>query len=260
MDTAFFVLSKLAGALLRAETWILLLLLSGAVSHWRGRHRLGGSLSLAGTLALLAMTVLPLGDVLLRPIEDRFPVAPPLERVDGIIVLGGAEQAGRALQWGLPQMNEAGERFLEGAALAIAHPQARLLFTGGSGALGDLGRSQVPQAQMARRLFLSLGIAPDRIALEGRSRNTAENARYSYALIEPKPDQVWVLVTSAYHMRRAVQSFQAAGWSGIVPWPVDHRSGSFVGGIGWNLSRNLRLFNTAIKETVGLIAYNLTGR
>lgn len=260
MDTGFFILSKLVGTFLRAETWMLMLLLLGAWAGWRGRVWRARILSGLGIALLLTLTVFPLGELLLRPIEARFAVAPALDRVDGIIVLGGGERAGRALIWGLPQTNEAGERFIEGAALAHAHPQARLLFTGGSGALGDLGRSQVPQAQMAARLFTSLGIAPDRILLEQTSRNTAENARNSMALIQPKPEEVWVLVTSAFHMRRAVRSFESAGWPNIVPWPVDHRSGRFAGGIGWNLARNLNVLNTATKETIGLIAYNLTGR
>ncbi|MDF1802060.1 YdcF family protein [Thalassovita sp.] len=260
MDTGFFILSKLVGALIRAETWIILLLVLGTWARWRGRLRLARTGVGLGLTFLLLLTLLPLGDVLIRPLEARFPVAPDLVAVDGIIVLGGAEQAGRAQQWGLPQTNDAGERFIEGAALALAHPQAKLLFTGGSGALGDLGNTDVPQAAMAHQLFTRLGIAPERILLERTSRNTAENARNSLALIQPELAEVWVLVTSAYHMPRAVQSFQAAGWPQVVPWPVDHRSGSFVGGLGWNLSRNLNLFNKATKETIGLIAYNLTGR
>ncbi|MBA84271.1 YdcF family protein [Thalassobius sp. S69A] len=260
MDTGFFILSKLVGALLRAETWIVLLLLLGAWAGWRGRVRLGRILSGLGIALLLTLCVFPVGELLLRPIEARYPVAPPLGKVDGIIVLGGGERAGRALRWGLPQTNEAGERFIEGAALAHAYPQARLLFTGGSGALGDLGRAQVPQAQMAAQLFTALGIAPDRILLERTSRNTAENARNSMALIQPKPEEVWVLVTSAFHMRRAMRSFRSAGWPNIVAWPVDHRSGSFRVGIGWNLARNLHVLNTATKETIGLMAYKMTGR
>jgi len=187
-------------------------------------------------------------------------VAPDLVQVDGIIVLGGAEQAGLARQWGLPLVNEAGERFIQGAALAHRFPGAELVFSGGSGALSDLGRKKTPQAGMARELFASLGILPDRIILEGTSRNTAENARNAMNLIQPKPQEVWVLVTSAYHMPRAYRSFRTAGWTDIVPWPVDHRTADWRHEWGWNLSRNLRLFNAAIKETVGLIAYNLTGR
>lgn len=260
MDTGFFILSKLAGAGLKAESWIICLFLLAALMRWRGRVMAARVASGLGLVALVALTCLPLGDMLLRPLEDTYPVAPNLARVDGIIVLGGAEQAGLARDRGQPQVNEAAERFIEGAALALAHPNAKLLFTGGSGALADLGRANLPQAAMAQRLFTSLGIAPGRILLEGRSRNTAENARNSLQLVAPQPEEVWVLVTSAWHMPRAMRSFEAAGWPNVVAWPVDFRSGSFRGGLGWDLSRNLRLFNVAIKEAVGSIVYRLTGR
>lgn len=260
IDTVFFILSKLVGALLRAESWIILLLLVGVFARWRGRNRLAGVASGLGIVLLFGLTALPLGDILLRPIEASYPVAPPLDRVDGIIVLGGAEQAGLAQEWGLPQTNEAGERFVEAAALARLFPGAKVVFTGGSGALRDLGQTDLPQAGMAERLFLSLGLSPDRLLFEPTSRNTAENARNSYALIRPQPDEVWVLVTSAFHMRRAISSFRSAGWQNLVPWPVDHRAGGLRGGIGWDLARNLRLFNTATKEIIGLMAYNFTGR
>ena len=260
MDTAFFVLSKLVRVFLLAETWIIALLVLGMLAQVRGRHRLGRRMSLAGLVGLLSFALLPLGELALRPLERRYPVAPELPRVDGIIVLGGAEQAGLARAWGVPQVNEAGERFLEGAALAIAHPQAKLLYTGGSGALRDLGRQNLPQAGMAQRLFSSLGISSDRLILEGASRNTAENARNSLELVRPGPDAVWVLVTSAYHMPRAIHSFQAAGWPNVVAWPVDHRSRRHGWAVGWDLPRNLYLFNRAVKEAVGLIAYNLSGR
>ncbi|WP_319825140.1 YdcF family protein [Thalassovita sp.] len=259
MDTAFFVMSKLVGATLKGETWIIVLLGLGMIAHRRARPRQAGLLTGVAFALLLTLTVLPLGDMLIRPIEARYPVAPDLRRVDGIIVLGGAEQAGNASYWGLPQVNEAAERYTEAVALALAHPGARLLLSGGSGALADLGRTGAPQSRMAKDLVVSLGIPADRVLLEGTSRNTAENARNSLALIKPKAGEVWVLVTSAYHMPRAMRSFQAAGWTGVVAWPVDHRA--FPGfGVSWNLPRNLRLVNTAVKEIFGQLAYDLTGR
>jgi uncharacterized SAM-binding protein YcdF (DUF218 family) len=113
---------------------------------------------------------------------------------------------------------------------------------------------------MAGQFFRGQGIAPDRLRLEGQSRNTAENARLSLALASPAAGETWVLVTSAFHMPRAMRSFEAAGWSGIVPWPVDYRTSSFADGIGWNLTRNLQVLNTAIREQVGQLAYRLTSR
>jgi uncharacterized SAM-binding protein YcdF (DUF218 family) len=147
-----------------------------------------------------------------------------------------------------------------GVALALRFPEARLMFTGGSGALGDLGR-EGPNADLARRFFESLGVAPDRIILETRSRNTAENAEMSLAIADPQPGEVWVLVTSAWHMPRAMDSFAKAGWPTLVAWPVDHRGLVLSAeGFRWNLAENLMVLNIATKEWVGRIAYAVTGR
>ncbi|MEZ5675726.1 MAG: hypothetical protein R3D81_11050 [Thalassovita sp.] len=63
-----------------------------------------------------------------------------------------------------------------------------------------------------------------------------------------------------FAMGRFGESFRAAGWRNVVPYPVDYRTGSFTGGVGWDFSSNLEDLNTAIKEWVGRLAYRLTGR
>ena len=77
------------------------------------------------------------------------------------------------------------------------------------------------------------------------------------------PDQdtgPWVLITSAFHMPRAMATFCAAGWRDLVPYPTDYRGGFFWREIGWDFSENLEELNIGIKEWVGLLAYRLTGR
>ena len=130
----------------------------------------------------------------------------------------------------------------------------------GSGALRDLGGTAVSEASIAERFFLDQGIDPERLLLEGRSRNTAENASLSLALANPSANETWVLVTSAFHIPRAMRSFEAAGWTGLVAWPVDYRTSRFTDHIGWDLTGNLQVLNTAIREQVGQLAYRLTGR
>ena len=260
MDTVFFIASKLIGALLRPDTWIVIALavMILAVALHRRRFALWLGSALLGALVMLS--ILPLGDLLLQPIERTYPAQPALDRVDGIIVLGGGEDARASAYWGQIQLNDGAERYTATLELAQRFPEARLLFTGGSGALRDLAGAEVSEGAMAERFFLGLGVAPERLLIEDRSRNTAENARLSLALANPDPNEAWVLVTSAFHMPRAMQSFDAAGWAGVTPWPVDYRTAAFTDRIGWNLTRNLGVLSIAIRELVGQLAYRLSGR
>jgi len=134
------------------------------------------------------------------------------------------------------------------------------VFSGGSGRLKNtiLGQPNIPS--VAVDFFVSLGIDPDRITWEDQSRNTAENARFSNEFAVPASGEAWALVTSAFHMGRALASFEAAGWGEITPHPVDYRTGRFIDGIGWKLAGNLEVLNIAIKEWVGRLAYRVTGR
>jgi uncharacterized SAM-binding protein YcdF (DUF218 family) len=260
MDTLFFVASKTLGALLRAETWGILAVALTVLALLLGRRRLALAASSLTLLALLLFTILPLGDLLLQPLERRYPANPPLERVDGIIVLGGAEDVGGSAYWGQTQLNEAGERFTTAMALARRFPEARVLFTGGSGALRDLAGAMVSEAAAAERFFRDQGLHPARLLLEGQSRNTAENARLSLQTAKPQSKDVWLLITSASHLPRALRSFAAAGWPALTPYPVDFRTSSFSSGIGWNLPRNLQVLNIALREYAGQLVYALTGR
>lgn len=257
MDTLFFLASKLAGALLRPEIWIIVLVFGTWLSLVRGRQRGAAWMSgLAAGLILLTGLV-PLGGLLLGPLETRYPVNPPLDDVAGILVLGGGESAELSEAWGQPQVNAAGDRFI--AALGLAHrfPQAAVLFTGGIGALRQDGPAG---ADIAEELFLSIGLSPDRLHFERTSRTTAENARNSLPLRPPNEAGAWVLVTSAFHMPRAVETFCAAGWHDLVPWPTDFRTPGVRDGPRWGGLENLELLNLALKERVGLLAYRMTDR
>ena len=260
MDTVFFIASKLIGALLRPDTWIVIALGLIVLALLTHRRRLALWISSVTLAALFTLAILPLGDLFLQPIERTYPAQPPLGRLDGIIVLGGGEDARASAYWNQMQLEEGGDRYTAALALARQFPEARVLFTGGSGALRDLGGATTSEVDMASQFFRDQGIAPDRLLLEGQSRNTAENARLSLALAAPVPGETWVLVTSAFHMPRALRSFETVGWTGLVPWPVDYRTSAFADGIGWNLARNLQVLNTAIREQVGQIAYRLSGR
>lgn len=260
MDTAFFILSKLIGLALQVETWLVIGMTVSIATGRFARPRLARWSASTTLTALLAIGIFPIGEILLRPLEMEFPPRAAPEQIDGIVVLGGVEDQRATAAWGDPQLNEAAERLTATAALAIAHSEARLVFSGGSGRLRNtvLGQPDIPS--VAVDFFVSLGIDPNRITWEDQSRNTAENARFSYEVAAPASDETWVLVTTAFHMGRALASFEAAGWGEIIPHPVDYRTGSLIDGIGWNLAGNLEVLNIAIKEWIGRLAYRVTVR
>jgi uncharacterized SAM-binding protein YcdF (DUF218 family) len=255
----FFIASKVLWFLAAPLNILLVVAFAGALLT-AGRHaRLARRIAVLAGLALLLIGILPLGTWLIEPLEDRFP-PPPADMAApyGIVVLGGAidDELGRARRQVI--LEEGAARLTESAALARRFPQSRLVYSGGSSSLTD---SRTTEAADAGKLWVSLGVDPARIALEDRSRNTDENARFTRDLVHPDPAQVWLLVTSAYHMPRAMGLFRKAGFN-VLAYPVDYRSAG--GWDDWRLnreaSRGLRLFDVAVHEWIGLVAYRASGK
>ena len=153
--------------------------------------------------------------------EQRFPPWDASRGApDGIVVLGGAITLDVSAARGAVALNEAAERITVAVELARRYPNARIIFSGGS---NFLLASDAVEAAIAVQEFEALGIAHERITAEEQSRNTIENAVFSQLLANPKPGERWMLVTSAYHMPRAMAAFRAAGFP-IEAYPVDWRT------------------------------------
>lgn len=256
-----FEISKVLWGLLQPSTLLLLCLVVG-ILLLRHAPRWGRRLLGLGTAVLLLVALLPLERLWLTPLEERFPPPESLPAaVEGIVVLGGGLsyiQRGGAER---ARINAAGgERLTAFLALAQRYPEARLVFTGGSGLLR---RPELREADEAARLLALLGLAPERLLLERDSRNTWENAVLTKALAAPQPGERWILVTSAYHMPRAIGSFRAAGWDGVelIAYPVDYLT-STRGWLGFELDllQGLGALDVALREWIGLAAYRLMDR
>lgn len=259
MSNLFFIASKTLGMAARVETWLLVALAWALIALLRGRIGLAKGLIFLCFTATLTLTLFPLGNALLGPLESQYPAQPVVDHVDRIIVLGGNEDLPPYRRWGGLQVNAAGERWIAGLELARQFPTATLVYTGGTSGLGaNVGRED--PSKMMVKAWVDMGVAPKRIVVESASRNTAENATMSFEVIKPKAGEVTLLVTSAAHMPRAMRSFDRAGWTGVVAWPVDHRSGWFVWKRNWALDAHLEDLNTALREYVGLLAYQWAGQ
>jgi uncharacterized SAM-binding protein YcdF (DUF218 family) len=224
-----------------------------------GRHRRAGRLITgAALLILIALATTPIGLLLMAQLEDRFPQPPAdMSPPHGVIILGGAINDWVSGARGQTVFDD-GERVVEAAILARRHPEARIVFTGGSGSLTGAASTE---ALEARKLLTDLGIDPARITLESRSRNTDENARFTAALVQPEPSQRWLLVTSAFHMPRGMGLFEKAGFD-VTAYPVAYRTLGPGNGQAWDPdpARNLRTFEIVMREWIGLALYWATGR
>ena len=249
-----FLSSKLLWIVIEPANAILIMTVAGVVLLRPCRPQLGYGIVLVGVASLVVIALFPIPQLLLAPLEDRFaePHALP-ERVDGIIVLGGAVDPREFAIRGTPGLNEAAERMTSFVKLVRAYPSARAVFTGGN---GTLNASEATEADVAKKLFGDLGVDTSRVLFEGKSRNTYENVLFSKNLVHPRPDESWILITSADHMPRAVGIFRRLDWP-VIPYPVAYKSDATYQP---DLADHLNRVDEAAHEWIGLIAYRLLGR
>ena len=248
----FFLLSKTLYFLAKPFTWIVLaFLLSIFVKRYRQRFFwIGLGLLLFFSNPFLSNAVMRAWEVAPEPIATL-----PIHRVG--IVLGGIttdkEPRDRV------HVSGSADRLLHAVQLYRQKKIKKILVSGGS---GKLLKDQVPEAELLKQLLLLSGIPPRDILMEAESRNTRENALNCATLLNERfPDEEHLLITSAYHLRRADACFQKAGLT-VYPFGVDFRSDApkytpdelllpSVAAIeGWEV---------VVREWVGTAAYAVAG-
>lgn len=257
----FVVFSKVFWLLAQPSSILVLTLAMGIALSFRPKYmRLGRRIAALGIVLLLLAGLSPLSTLVLLPLENRIARTwlKPGEPIDGIVILGGMEDGRVSRARGSLAINEAAERLTDALLLARRLPETRVVFSGGVAAvLFD----EAPGAGNVVDFLAQAGVTRDRLVAEGRSKNTYQNALFTKRLVKPKPGERWLLVTSAYHMSRALGCFRKVGFE-VMPWPVDYRTkdandllrpfGSVVSG--------LRRLDLATREWVGLVAYYASGR
>ena len=224
-------------------------------TRWR---RTGRFFVLLSALLALFIAYAQPGEWLMAPLEERFAAPARLpEKVAGIIVLGGAIDTRQSNRFGQVALNGRAERITGFVDLARRYPEAKLVYSGGAGLITE---EQKSEAEHAKPLLLTLGVPEARLILETKSRDTHENALMSREIVKPAPGEVWILVTSANHMPRAMGTFRKLGWN-VIPYPVDFRRlGEGDEAFGRNLGRGLNLLTVALREWLSLAHYYFAGR
>ncbi len=247
----FYIFAKTFWFIAEPVTLAIVIGIVGVILGFTRFAQVGRVLTAGAIFALAAFLLTPLGALLLRPLEDRFPPPPvDMPAPTGIIVLGGVVWEER----GQVTLNADASRMTTSVELMRRYPAAHLVFTGGPG----VGPAE---SISAKKLWLSLGVPGERMIFEDKSRNTWQNAVFTRDLVKPKKGETWLLVTSAWHMPRSVGIFRRIGFD-VVPYPVAYNTNGD--------ERDLRLapsmidrvimLDCSVHEWIGLLTYWLVGK
>ncbi len=254
----FFWLSKILWFLVHPLNLLFIGICAIAICFLFSWNRSARAISYSMAIVCIAIATLPIGVSVVQELENRFPANPALPaEIEGIVVLGGVLNAKMTRVRGGLSINDAVERISEVKVLLEHSPQARIVFSGGSGNPLD---QENKEAHVAPDAFRRFAIDPDRVLFEDQSRNTFENAKFTFDIIKPKRDENWILITSAFHMPRSVGAFRKAGWH-VIPYPVDFvTTGDMTFRPSFNFMGGVSAFSRALHECLGLLFYWLTDR
>jgi len=250
----FFTMAKLFSYVASPSHVGLILLVAGTLMVFAGYHRAARWLLLP--LAIGALSLFGPVQWLAQPLENRFPSRPTLCHIDGIILLGGGEDPKMARERGQPILRGRPGKYFEALDLLRRFPEARIIVAAGSGNWDPEGTHET---DVASALFAQAGVAPERVILESKSRDTFENFQNAKAIMVPKPGENWVLLTGALHMPRSVAIARRVGFP-IIPWPTDYRTQPAELMLTNDFLWNLGTLDDVFHEWVGLAVYRLTGR
>jgi uncharacterized SAM-binding protein YcdF (DUF218 family) len=198
------------------------------------------------------------GALIVQELEDRFPRPAAPADVACIVLLGGGIATKVDGVRGGYNLDDAADRYIETVRLAGVYPNARIIMSGGDGSLTG---GYVKEADIIRRMFDDFHIDPARVEYDAESRDTYENAINTRVILQRLNLNHCLLVTSGFHMPRAVAIFRNLGMD-VTPWVADYRT---TGKQGLTLSAghpidNADLLTTGLREWIGIVAYYFAGR
>jgi uncharacterized SAM-binding protein YcdF (DUF218 family) len=149
-----------------------------------GREKLGRRLVAVATTIIIFYSLFPICNMLLIPLENRFPIPEPLpDDINKVIVLGGAEIPILTQVRGQASLADSAECLTTFVSLARRFTDAKFVYAGGQGAI-DV--QEYKEAFTARLFFEQMGLDPDRVIFDAQSRNILENTQNAFKLAKPK--------------------------------------------------------------------------
>jgi uncharacterized SAM-binding protein YcdF (DUF218 family) len=248
---AVFILKKIIASFLVPPGIFIILFMFIGVCFALKRNWKVLIVNLLTAFLLWAISIAPVSDAIFRGLESEIDM-PANPQGDVIILLGGG------IYDGVADLSGVGAPYGEmlGRIVTAVRLQKRLdipvIVSGGS-----VFKSRKPEAPIVRRFLIDLGVPADKVIMEDKSRDTIENAKYTIEICRKSGHKKPILVTTAYHIKRAVESFEKSGMK-VVPFPSGFKT--------WHNRHygpedylpdmhELGKVSTAMKEYIGFIFY-----
>ena len=214
-----------------------------------GKNRKQAAAWAVFALLMWAAAAGPPGNMALAGLEYSY--LPPAEvKADAIVILSAGIEEGGPGSLGVPTLSPASLERASEAVRIYRRYKLPLIITGGP--FFSMG----PEAPVIKEYLVSLGVPSKDIFTEEHARDTWENAVFSKKLCDEKGYKKPLIVTSAYHMRRAMWSFKKAGFEGAVAYPTAYKSSKTARfRYADLLPNNYGPLALALHEYLGLIFY-----
>jgi uncharacterized SAM-binding protein YcdF (DUF218 family) len=257
----FFFLSKLLDVFLSPLIWAILC--AAAAIPWRRsrrptRWRRRRAVGVFGLAMLLVFAMPVVSDAMLHRLERSVASTyRPDATYDAVVLLGGVTDERVMADTGQPSYNDNVERLVMTHRL-LAEGRARFAIV--SGAPVDPSLDEWSEARVLARQLVAWGIDPSRVIIEDQARNTHENAVYSRRIASERGFGEVLIVTSAFHMRRAAECFEAVGME-VDTLAVDYRAHGGRFRLEGVLPRSGALAESTmtLREVFGLWVYRFQG-
>lgn len=255
----FFTLSKIIDFLLLPITWLIALSLITIISKNKKIKKIAGitvlCLLILGSNSYIVNKLFSFYELPQTSLEKKayFPIA---------VVLGGGMIRSNQEDSSRINVGESADRFMQAVLLYKQGIIGRILITGGNTSIGNLKIDESNETAQVKRLLIDLGIPKDSILTEIEAKNTHENALYTKRILDAiQIKSPVLLITSAFHMRRAAACFQKEQIN-FIPYVVDSKKKDTPLSILECITpseRELAKFSYLIREICGYAIYQIMG-
>ncbi|MFK7949874.1 MAG: YdcF family protein [Saprospiraceae bacterium] len=249
----FFILSKVLFFIISPSSWIIGLLIYALWTKDRKRKK---RVIIANLVLFLFLTNTFLAQQTIGLWEYEKQNIAGVENYEVGILLGGYTLELKE-NYDFTTLSRNGNRLIQTVELYVAGKIKKIMLSGGNGTIG----SDFEEVTSSLNVLQKMGVKREDIFFEKESRNTYENAIYSAKILKEKyPNGKFLLITSAFHQRRAMACFQKQGLN-CDAFSADVKSKAKITLLNVVApdTENIELWQITMKEIVGYLAYKMKG-